>query len=88
MRPKLTEEQRTALAHSAGKPVEVEDDQSHAVFLLVSREDFHQHEQEMHVDEDKLKAAILGRRDESRALNAEWEHVDREVWENGSPSDV
>ncbi len=33
------------------------------------------------VDEDKVKAAILARRDASRALNAEWEDVDREVWD-------
>ncbi len=33
------------------------------------------------VDEEKLKEAILSRRDESRKLNDEWEHVDREVWE-------
>ena len=35
------------------------------------------------VDEAKLKAAILARRDASRALNAEWEDVDREVWNCG-----
>lgn len=33
------------------------------------------------VDREKLKAAILARRDESRALNEEWQHADREVWE-------
>jgi hypothetical protein len=32
-------------------------------------------------DRDRLKAAILARRDESRRLNDEWEHVDRESWE-------
>jgi len=32
-------------------------------------------------DREKLKAAILARRDESRALNAEWEAADREVWD-------
>ena len=32
-------------------------------------------------DREKLKAAILSRRDESRTLNEEWEHADREVWE-------
>jgi len=31
-------------------------------------------------DRERLKQAILNRRDESRALNEEWEHVDREVW--------
>ncbi len=33
------------------------------------------------VDEEKLKAAILGRREESRRLNEEWESLDREVWD-------
>lgn len=33
------------------------------------------------VDREKLKAAILARRDESRAVNAEWEDADREAWD-------
>jgi hypothetical protein len=33
-------------------------------------------------DRERLKQAILNRRDESRALNEEWEHVDREVWDH------
>ena len=37
-------------------------------------------------DQDKVKAAILARRDESRRLNADWEHVDDEAWAN-LPSD-
>ncbi len=36
MTPKLTADQRNALAHSAGQPVKVEDDQTHEVFFLVS----------------------------------------------------
>jgi hypothetical protein len=32
------------------------------------------------LDEEKLKTAILARRDASRASNAEWEDVDREMW--------
>lgn len=35
-------------------------------------------------DVGKLKEAILSRRDESRVLNAEWEHADREVWQRSS----
>jgi preprotein translocase subunit Sec63 len=34
-------------------------------------------------DSERLKQAILNRRDESRALNEEWEHADREVWHRG-----
>ncbi len=33
-------------------------------------------------DEEKLRAAILARRDESRQLNEEWEHADRDAWRN------
>lgn len=33
-------------------------------------------------DEAKLKAAIIARRDESRRLNEDWEHVDRDAWES------
>lgn len=32
------------------------------------------------VDPAKVKAAILARRNASRALNQEWEDVDRETW--------
>lgn len=38
-------------------------------------------------DQEKLKEAILSRRDESRVLNAEWEHADREVWDQGTSDD-
>jgi hypothetical protein len=37
-------------------------------------------------DRDKLKAAILARRDESRRLNDEWKHADEDVWDNISSS--
>lgn len=33
------------------------------------------------IDETKLKAAIMKRRDESRRLNQDWDTVDRETWE-------
>ena len=38
-------------------------------------------------DREKLKEAILSRSDESRALNADWEHADREVWDRESLDD-
>lgn len=34
------------------------------------------------VDRERVKEAILARRDESRALNEEWRDADREVWES------
>ena len=33
------------------------------------------------VDEGKLAAAIIARRDESRRINEEWADIDREAWE-------
>ncbi len=33
-------------------------------------------------DRDKLKAAILARRDESRRLNDDWSHADKDTWES------
>jgi hypothetical protein len=33
------------------------------------------------VDPERVKAAILARRDASRATNRDWEDVDREVWD-------
>ena len=43
---------------------------------------------EVAVEREKIKAAILARRDESRKLNAEWEDADRQVWDQipGDPS--
>ena len=39
MAPKLTPEMRSALSQHPGQPIEVEDDQTHRVYLLVDRED-------------------------------------------------
>lgn len=38
MTPKLTEEQRLALRANPGKPLRVEDDQTHEIYLVVSEE--------------------------------------------------
>jgi hypothetical protein len=38
MTPKLTEEQRQAIRAGRGKPVPVEDEQTHAVYVLVDQE--------------------------------------------------
>lgn len=32
-------------------------------------------------DRERLKQAILNRRDESRDLNADWDDADRDVWD-------
>lgn len=33
-------------------------------------------------DHDTVKAAILARRDESRRLNDDWSHGDKDTWES------
>jgi hypothetical protein len=40
MAPKLTDEQRQALESRPGRPVEVEDDRTQRVYILVARDDF------------------------------------------------
>ncbi len=81
MRPKLTKEQTDALAHSAGEPIECEDDERH-IFFLVAREGFRGQKRRLLDDPERLKEAILSRRDASRESNAEWEHADREAWDS------
>jgi len=51
---------------------------------MVTEETKNDHYEDL--DPDKLKAAIMARRDESRELNADWEHADSEGWEADSPS--
>jgi len=40
MAPKLTDEQRLALESRPGQPVEIEDDRTQRVYVLVTRDDF------------------------------------------------
>ena len=40
MTPKLTEEMREALDRRAGGPIEIQDDETNAVYVLVAREAF------------------------------------------------
>jgi hypothetical protein len=42
MTPKITPEQRQALRQHAGQPIEVEDDSTQKVYLLIARENFPQ----------------------------------------------
>jgi hypothetical protein len=39
------------------------------------------HIEQKQIDENLLANAIMARRDESRQVNAEWEHLDLECWE-------
>ena len=82
MTPKLTDEMREALKQ--GLPIEVEDDETHQVYVLIAREEFCSQGRKVLADPEQLKAAILARRDDSRESNADWEHADREVWDSSS----
>lgn len=85
MTPRITDEMRQALLEHPGEPVTVEDDETHARYVLIAWDQFAPFDSA--VDKDRLREAILARRDESRRLNAEWEHADREVWQHAAPDD-
>lgn len=91
MTPKITDEIREAISVHAGQPVQVEDDQTRTRYVIMAVDQFEKMQQTacgapstttILVDKDALRAAILARRDESRRLNADWEHADREVWDS------
>jgi hypothetical protein len=56
MTPKLIEDLREALRGSAGKPVEVEDAQTHEVYVLMTRGDF---QRLVYDDSDLTQAEML-----------------------------
>ena len=64
MTPKLTNEMRDALHRNNGRPVEVEDEQGSAVYVLVDKSTFaHLQEAQGHADEDSrqhLRSLIEG----------------------------
>lgn len=83
MTPKLTDEMRKALKNKSAQPVTVEDELTHVHYVLLPLDEYervHGTREDSIVDEDRLKLAILSRRDESRVLNEEWGAVDQEIW--------
>jgi hypothetical protein len=52
MTPKLSEEQRQAIQNRDGGPIEVEDDRTQRVYVLVSRDQFH------HMVEEQLRVEL------------------------------
>ncbi len=46
------DEVRKALSESQGKPVEIEDDQTHTVYVMVTREEFQNRYQPMYDDSE------------------------------------
>ena len=52
MTPKLSEEQRQAIQNRDGGPVEVEDDRTQRMYVLIARDQFH------HLVEEQLRAEL------------------------------
>ena len=83
MTPKLNQELEEALIRSHGEPIEVESERNQKIYVLVGRDQYQQSLVSA-PDLDKLRQAIIARRDESRELNEDWQHADREVWDTSS----
>jgi hypothetical protein len=67
MAPKLTDEQRLALESRPGQPVEIEDDHTQRVYILVARDDFQS------LCDERLR----------RELEVGFEQADRATWQTG-----
>lgn len=65
---KLTEEQRQALQDRPGGPVEVEDDQTRKLYVLVAKDDFRQM-----VDEELRRQLQVGLDQADRGELEEWD---------------
>lgn len=68
MRPKLSDEQRQAIQSTHDGPVEVEDDPTHRVYVIVARDEFHQ------LVEDQLRQKLQIGFDQADAGNiGDWD---------------
>ena len=68
MTPKLSEEQRQAIQNRDGGPVEVEDDRTQRVYVLVARDEFHR------LVEEQLRAELQVGFDQADAGDSgEWD---------------
>lgn len=73
MTPKLSEEQRQAIQNRDGGPVEVEDDRTHRMYVLVARDEIHrlveeQLRAELQVGFDQADAGDVGEWDVQEML--------------------
>lgn len=68
MTPKLTEEQRQALEEHPGHPVEVQDDRTQKVYVLVAKEDF-----PLMIDEQFRRQLQIGFDQADRGELEEWD---------------
>lgn len=84
---KLSEELVHELAKQPDQPLWVEHPETHEKFVLLNSDAYRrmqesiQEQSPMSTSEDDLiRQAIRNRREESRRLNEEWQHVDAETW--------
>lgn len=75
MTPKLSEEQRQAIQNRDGGPVEVEDDRTQRVYVLVARDEFHR------LVEEQLRAELQVGFDQADAGDVEEWNVEEMLQE-------
>lgn len=75
MTPKLSEEQRQAIQNRDGGPVEVEDDRTQRVYVLVARDQFHR------LVEEQLRAELQVGFDQADAGDVDEWNVEEMVQE-------
>jgi hypothetical protein len=65
MTPKLIQDLREALQDSAGKPVEIEDAQTHEIYVLMTRREFQRLVyDDSDLSEEEMRAAAAGALDD------------------------
>lgn len=75
MTPKLIEELRDALQDNAGKPTEIEDAQTHQVYVLMTRDEFRRL---VYDDSDVTEEEMLAIAEAAFADLEGWEGTERE----------
>ena len=78
MTPKLSEEQRRALAAKEGRPIPVEDDQTHKLYVLVG-EDLHRRAMQALKEQEDLAAVREGIKQMEAGLGQPLEQADAEI---------
>ena len=78
MTPKLSEEQRRVLTAQNGRPVPVEDDQTHKIYVLVD-EDLHRRAMQALQEQEDLAAVREGIEQMEAGLGQPLEQADAEI---------
>lgn len=77
MAPKLTDEQRIALDEQGGRPVQVVDPSSQAVFYLVSDQQFHRIKSLLEVEPFDVRETYVA---QDQALRSVWDDPALDVY--------